>query len=172
MSSDAIVEKLLEDFNNKIKEAREIYTTLKTLKKYAEFDLPKFGELEEGKEKSFHTTNVKIRNDEFFGQSNNDAAEKYLRKIGHAMPLNDIYEALKQGGITFTGDGLKNVYTQLIRANRKFVKIGSGQNASFGMLEWYPKRKKNRSEDLLEVISEVTGESENEITNDEGGKEL
>lgn len=162
MSNDTVVDKLLEDFNSKIKEAREIYTTLKTLKKYEEFDLPHFGEIEDGKEKSHYTVNVKIRPDEFFGQTNNDAAEKYLRKIGHAMPLNDIYEALLQGGIKFTGDGHRNVYTQLIRANRKFVKIGSGQSATFGLIEWYPKKIRNEKNSIADKTSEDIVNSVNE----------
>jgi hypothetical protein len=164
MSNDTVVEKLLENFNNKIKEAQEIYFTLQTLKKYgANFDLPSFGEVTTSQEKLIQPTNIKIRNDEFFGQTNNEAAEKYLRKIGHAVLLNDIYEALKQGGITFAGDGLRNVYTQLIRANRKFVRIGSGQNASFGLIEWYPK-KRNRSEEILKKIDEAKG-----VDNEETG---
>lgn len=159
MSNDTVVKKLLNDFNAKIKEARKIYTTLQTLKDYgADFELPDFGEIKTNEERSAQSfKSIQIRPDEFFGQTNNEAAEKYLRKVGHAIPLNNIYDALLQGGIKFTGDGHRNLYTQLIRANRKFVKIGIGQDASFGIIDWYPKR--TRSEEIIKKIGKAIGNS-------------
>lgn len=142
------IDVLLQEFEDKITEAKEIYDTLKTLKKYAagqgqDFEMPDLQKIFEGEGmKISDKATVSIRSDEFFGLSNTEAAERYLRKIGHAMPLTDIFEALSTGGITFTGDGKKNLYTQLVRATRKFSKIGSGSNITFGLNEWYPARRK------------------------------
>lgn len=142
MSNDAIVKKMVEDLNLKIKEARELYNTLQALKRYgADFDLPNLERILIGQNEELSLPDLSIRPDQFFGLSNTEAAENYLKIVGHAMPLTDIYNALMDGGITFTGDGKKNLYTQLVRATKKFAKIGSGQGLSFGLLDWYPKKR-------------------------------
>jgi hypothetical protein len=167
MSQDNVVNKLLDELQSKANEIQEIYTTLQTLKKYgADFELPEFASFLRSQEGTVPSTNITIRPDEFYGLSNTDAAEKYLRKVGHAVSLGEIYNALSQGGVKFTGDGRKSLYVQLIRATRKFTKIGSGQGISFGLLEFYPKRAKLIKRADLEVekeeISEPIEKEENE----------
>jgi len=138
------IEKLVADLKAKVKEVEELYGALKTLQKYgAEINLPDIQNLfsTSGHEATIET-NVSIRTDEFYQMTNSDATEKYLRKIGHAMPLDDIYNALVQGGIAFTRNGKIVLNTQLTRATRKFAKIGKGQTVSFGLLEWYLARRR------------------------------
>lgn len=157
MSNNAAVNKLLEELNNKIAEIREAYSALQTLKKYgASFDLPDLGNLFTGQQGTSLSSQAKIRPDEFYGRSQTEATEMYLRKAGHAMPLGDIYNALSEGGIAFGGDGKKNLNIQLTRATRKFSKIGSGPGVSFGLLEWYPKKKKVKINDGAEAEEHET----------------
>jgi hypothetical protein len=144
MTQDNVVDKLLEELRQKASEIEEIYTTLQTLRKYgADIALPDLASLITGKEKPLlQSVDLEIQPGEFYNLSNTDAAEKYLRKAGHAIPLEDIYNALIEGGVRFSGDGRKNLNIQLTRATRKFAKIGRGKGVSFGLLEWYQKRSR------------------------------
>jgi hypothetical protein len=144
MVENNVVQKLLEELQQKASEIQEIYTTLQTLRKYgADITLPELSSLITSKEKPLlQSPDLEIQPGEFYNLSNTEAAEKYLRKIGHAMPLDDIYSALMEGGVRFTGDGRKNLNIQLTRATRKFAKIGHGRGVNFGLLEWYPKRSR------------------------------
>ncbi len=75
---------------------------------------------------------------EFFGQSQTEAAAQYLKKIGHAVHIDQILEALKTGGVKFEGKDPKiNLYTVLVRATRKFVLVSPG---TFGLIDFYPDR--------------------------------
>lgn len=169
MSKDEVVNKLLEELQKKAYEIQEIYTTLQTLKKYgADIELPELASLLSSNGAMIPTVNIAIRPDEFFGLSNTDAAERYLRKVGHAVSLAEIYHALSQGGIQFSGEGRKSLYVQLIRATRKFVKIGKGQGISFGLLDWYPQRPA-RLVKRLGAIPETGNEDVEDI--DDRGKE-
>lgn len=138
------IKNLIDDMQAKAKELREMYGALQTLKKYgAEIELPDLQALVtlngESSEAQFSAT---IRPDEFYGMSNTEAADKYLRKVGHAATLDDIYNALVSGGITFSANGRNSLNVQLTRATRKFAKITSGTTISFGLLEWYPTRRR------------------------------
>lgn len=166
-----MLNKLLEELQKKADEIQEIYTTLQTLKKYgADIELPELSSLLSSNGGMIPTANIAIRPDEFFGLSNTDAAERYLRKVGHAVSLGDIYNALSQGGVQFSGEGRKSLYVQLIRATRKFVKIGKGQGISFGLLEWYPKP---RGRTLRPVdASEEEGQEAPELTQDNERQEI
>jgi hypothetical protein len=142
-----MVDKLIKELNKRVRDAKEIYTTLLTLQKYgADFELPKIEELFQSAEGATSPTNsLSIRPDEFYNLTNTSAAEIYLKKIGHAVPLSEIFDALVSGGMRFTGDGQKNLNLQLTRSTRKFAKIGQGPGVCFGLLEWYPKRKRDQS---------------------------
>jgi hypothetical protein len=61
-----------------------------------------------------------IRPDEFFRMSQSDAAKAYLRKIGHAIPFDDLVVALQKGGAKLGGaDPKKTLYVSLARNPRK-----------------------------------------------------
>lgn len=136
MSEKDMVCKLLEELQKKKEEILKIYATLQTLKEYgADIELPELVSLLSSSGSTIPSKNITIRPDEFYGLSNTDAAKQYLQKVGHAATLEDIYNALVQGGVPFTGDGKKSLYVQLIRATKRFVKIGK----SIGLVESYPK---------------------------------
>src|SRR4051794_3910578 len=79
---------------------------------------------------------VSIRPDEFFGLQYSDAARNYLRKAGHAVSLEDLLEALRNGGCKVGGSDPKRVlYISLVRNTRDFVPTGNG---FIGLREFYP----------------------------------
>jgi hypothetical protein len=79
------------------------------------------------------------RPDEFFGMSQSEAAAAYLKKVGHAVHLDQILEALRAGGVKFEGKEPKtNLYTVLVRGTRRFVLVSP---STFGLMEFYPNRK-------------------------------
>jgi len=83
---------------------------------------------------------VRIVPGEFFNQSQTEAAAAYLRKVKHAIPVDQILEALKAGGVKFDGSDPKtNLYTVLVRTTKKFVLVSPN---TFGLMEWYPDRPK------------------------------
>lgn len=57
-----------------------------------------------------------IEPDEFFGLKQTDAARAYLRKIGKAVPFDELVEALGQGGAKLGGRApKKTLYVSLAR---------------------------------------------------------
>jgi DNA-directed RNA polymerase delta subunit len=77
--------------------------------------------------------------DEFFRLSQPEAARRYLKKIGHAMALDDILDALTKGGCAVGGSDPKKVlYISVVRDTRNFVKLPNGM---IGLREFYPDRK-------------------------------
>jgi hypothetical protein len=174
------INQAFEDMVRKVEEIKTIYTELQTLKKYgADIDLPDL--------QSFFNSNgagsgmpaeVNIRPDEFIGLTNSEAAEKYLKKIGHAVLFDDIYNALIKGGIKFTSNGRTVLNNQLTKGTLRFVKMGQGHKISFGLLEFYPKLQKQRLnkhpeslESGVENVPEEIIEEENNIEETENIKE-
>ena len=153
---DEIIEKLLGELNQKAKEIAKIFGTLQTLKEYgANFDLPDIQTLiGSGEQTNGTTASITIKPDEFYGLSQTEAAEKYLRMIGHAAPFEDIFQALSDGGVRFSSTGRASLNIQLTRATKKFAKIGKGINVSFGLLEWYPGRRRRVTGHLTPIIED------------------
>ncbi|MBI4825711.1 MAG: hypothetical protein HY807_04745 [Nitrospirae bacterium] len=163
MSQNKMIEKLIEEMKQKARDIEKIYFTLQTLREYGEdITLPDLNNLinSGGKDSG---SSVGIRSDEFYGMTNNEAAEKYLRKIGHAMPLDDIFVALQEGGIKFTGNGKIVLNNQLTRATRKFAKIHTGTTLNFGLLDFYPDRAKKKVK--LQSENGLTEEIESDENN-------
>jgi hypothetical protein len=80
-----------------------------------------------------------IKPDEFFGMSQNDAARAYLRKIGRAVPFDDLVTALQKGGAKLGGaDPKKTLYVSLARnPNKEFV---WPQDGIIGLREFYNRK--------------------------------
>jgi len=161
------VQQLLNDLNVKLEEIRpqlnhikEVYSLLEGIKKHtnASFELPDIGWLigssstNQEKIPSKGTT-VDLRPDRFYGMGFTDAAEEYLKMVGHAASFDAIYEALERGGIKLESGGKNAANLSLTRAVRKFVKFRSGDTESFGLVEWYPKRKKSKAEEVLDLVN-------------------
>lgn len=79
-----------------------------------------------------------IKPGEFFGLSQTDAAASYIKRVGHAVHIDQILEYLKVGGVKFSGaDPRTNLYTLLVRGTRRFALVSA---YTFGLTEFYPKR--------------------------------
>lgn len=176
MSDNNIVEKLLTDLGEKAKEIEKIYNLLKSLKEYDEsIEIPDIATLiGSGCTEIANSSGSSIRPDEFYGLSYTDATERYLKKMGHAMSLDDIYDTLMKGGIVFTGNGRNTLNIMLTRATRKFAKIISDSVIHFGLLEWYPARKSKtkvlieQTDTTLEDIAVAIEEKEMSAKENEG----
>lgn len=84
-----------------------------------------------------------IRPDEFFGLQYSDAARNYLRKVGHAVGLDELLDALRNGGCKVGGSDPKRVlYISLVRNTRDFVPTGNG---FIGLREFYPNLPKAKA---------------------------
>lgn len=151
-----VVEKALKEFQVKLEEIKAIYSELQTLKKYgAEINLPDLQSIfSSDKSETGFSVDISIRPDEFYGMAHNVAAEKYLKKVGHAASFDDIYNALSEGGIKFTANGRTVLNKQLTRGTRKFVKMGEGHKISFGLLEFYPERVSKMQQRTAEIAAE------------------
>lgn len=76
-----------------------------------------------------------IRPDEFFGMTQAEASRTYLRKVGHAITLDELAEALRTGGCKLSGSNPKKVlYVALIRNTHDFR---APQRGYIGLAEFY-----------------------------------
>jgi hypothetical protein len=155
---DQAIKKLMKELTQKAEELRELYSALQTLKKFgASIELPDLGALVMGEAQAEH---LSITPDAFYGLTQTEAAEKYLKMVGHAVPLEDIFSALVEGGVKFGRNGRSNLNMQMTRATRKFAKIATGSTVSFGLLEWYPSRAKKKAVLQFKVAQSENGEPE------------
>lgn len=171
MGQNDMVNELVGKIHQKIGEIKEIYETLQNLKKYGtnNVDLPDLVSLLKSNGQADLLT---IHPDAFYRLSNTEAAKEYLRKIGHAVSLGEIYDALVKGGVQFKGDGKKNLNVQLTRATKIFAKIGSGESGvSFGLVEWYRKPRRIKTEDSGIGSEETHLEIEDDFTAEGKAKE-
>lgn len=92
-----------------------------------------------GKIETSVTDSGDVRPDKYFGMSQTEAAAAYLKKVGHAVHVETILEALQAGGLKLTGKTPKaTLYTSLVRGTKRFVLVSPG---TFGLAEFYPDRK-------------------------------
>jgi hypothetical protein len=84
---------------------------------------------------------IALRPDEFTGKSYLDSAKSYLERVGRAVSVEDLLDALKRGGSPVGGKTpKKTLYVSLVRG-REVVPI-PGQNGWVGLRKWYQKGKK------------------------------
>lgn len=82
-----------------------------------------------------------LRPDEFFGMTYSVAAEAYLKKVGHAVSMEELLDALNRGGCPVGGrEPRKTLYISLIRDVRTFVPI-AGRAGFLGLRKFYPNLK-------------------------------
>lgn len=80
-----------------------------------------------------------LRGDEFFGMSQGEAARSYVTKVGHAVELDELLQALSKGGCHVGGaDPSRTLYIALIRNTKDFVKLPNGL---LGLRSMYPSLK-------------------------------
>jgi hypothetical protein len=82
-----------------------------------------------------------VRADEFVGETYSGAARAYLEKVGHAVSMDDLLDALNRGGCPVGGkEPKKTLYISLIRDVRTFVPI-PGRSGFLGLRKFYPNLK-------------------------------
>ncbi len=165
------IKPLLQKLNKQLSEIKETYRMLQKLKEVtgASFEIPNlsFNGLDTPVKDSLFTENVieTIKPDQFYGKSNTVATEEYLKMLHHSTSIENIYQALIKGGIVFSGkDPQKSLYVSLVRAHKKFEKVGKGKNTTFGLKEWYPDvmRKKTEEKSHTQIIKEDEKEEKTE----------
>lgn len=76
-----------------------------------------------------------IKPDEFLGLTALEAAKRYLKKGGHAKPIDDIANAISKGGAVIRGSSWRDdLLTSLIRSTYDVVKV---QEGVFGLADFY-----------------------------------
>lgn len=76
-----------------------------------------------------------IRADEYLGEDPLRAAKKYIRRVGHAVHIDEIAEAIKRGNAATKGlDWKERLERGLIRSTADVVKVGEG---TFGLTSFY-----------------------------------
>jgi len=84
---------------------------------------------------------TRVRPDEFVGASFTTAAKAYLEKVGHAVSLDELLDALNKGGCPVGGvDPKKTLYISLVRDTGNFYLI-PGQRGYLGLRKFYPNLK-------------------------------
>jgi hypothetical protein len=82
-----------------------------------------------------------LRPDEFVGQTYSGAARGYLEKVGFAVSMDELLDALNRGGCPVGGkEPKKTLYISLIRDVRTFVPI-PGRPGFLGLRKFYPNLK-------------------------------
>jgi len=77
-----------------------------------------------------------IKPGDFFGKAQAEAAQEYLRRIGHAAGVGEIFMALQKGGAKLKGrDPKKNLYISLVKKKDVFPMVAP---YTFGLWEFYP----------------------------------
>lgn len=88
-----------------------------------------------------------LRPDEFFGMTYSVAAEAYLSKVGHAVSMDELLDALNRGGCPVGGrEPRKTLYISLVRDVRTFVPI-AGRTGFLGLRKFYPSLKAVKEKD-------------------------
>jgi hypothetical protein len=80
-----------------------------------------------------------LKPDEFFALTQTDAAKAYLRKVGFAIPFDELVTALRKGGARLGGaDPGRTLYVSLARnPNKEFVWPSKNH---IGLKEFYEKK--------------------------------
>jgi len=81
----------------------------------------------------------KLRDDEFTGMTYKDAAKCYLEKVGHAVSMEELLDALRDGGCPVGGvSPKKTLYISLVRG-REFKPV-PGKSGMLGLRSFYQNR--------------------------------
>jgi hypothetical protein len=81
----------------------------------------------------------KLRDDEFTGMTYQDAAKNYLERVGHAVSMEELLAALRDGGCPVGGiNPKKTLYISLVRG-REFKPV-PGKSGMLGLRSFYQNR--------------------------------
>ena len=80
-----------------------------------------------------------VKAGDLFGKAQAEAAQEYLRRIGRAAHLDEIFAGLQRGGATLQGKNpKKNLYISLVKKKSIFPLVAA---YTFGLWEFYPDAK-------------------------------
>ncbi len=82
------------------------------------------------------------------------AVRSYLERRGKAAPLEEIFQALKDGGFAFQGKDDKANMNGLRIAVGKDVKLEKLGGGAIGLSEWYPRRPKEKGRERTGSVEE------------------
>lgn len=126
--------------------------------------LPRLPEVEDAETKA----SAGVKPGQFYSMSQPDAAAAYLHMVRRPCTLDELLDVLEQGGIVFQSkDPRGTLYTQLVRATMRFVKLPTGQ---FDLLERYPnevKRRKTKKGSVTRVADSGKGEPDDDKEEDD-----
>jgi len=107
-----------------------------------------------------------IRPDQFFGQSLSYSVRKILEMRGTAMSAREIEEKLMIGGFDFPSDWkanqLKNLAITMAKNSAMIATLKSGNATYYGLLDWYPEKKKEREKKKNNSIKQNANEESSE----------
>ncbi|HEU0052539.1 MAG TPA: hypothetical protein VFQ39_05150, partial [Longimicrobium sp.] len=120
---------------------------------------PVYAEVEQRTERAAYS----IRRDQWYGQPLSTAVREYLsmRRASNRGPatVNEIYEALANGGFLFEAKGAENAKRGLRISLRKnssiFHRLPDG---SYGLIEWYPEAKARKDREPEEDAEDAEDE--------------
>ncbi len=160
MSSDyrKAIDALYIDLNKIEAQGSEIKKTINMLSKLVGDDAP-FTDLSTDFSLSQSTT---LRPDQFFGKSIGTAVKEYFNIFKKASTAEEILDSLKKGGFEFADNWkesnyLKNLAIYLSRNTTDFVYIKNTN--SYGLLDFYPEKKKDREKRAAAKKSTKNGET-------------
>ncbi|HRI06588.1 MAG TPA: winged helix-turn-helix domain-containing protein [Nannocystaceae bacterium] len=157
MSTDPtlVIADLVAKRLQKLEEVRRIETTIKMLSEMYSVDVVLSGVQDVN---AAEQAAVMLRPDQFFGMSQTEAAAALLELRKKPFTVEEIVDGIVAGGCQVGGASPRNtVYTQLVRATHRFVKLPSGH---FGLLDWYPEEKAKRRGGKKKLKKAKNGESE------------
>ena len=156
MANESHITKTLEDLRQqlsaKLREARSLVSAMNTLEELAGLDrtvlsevqpdsaLPADNHSQNGAAASIGARagsqgRSQPRPDQYLGRSPLDAAKAYIAEVGHAAHLDEIAEAIQNGGAAVRGVGWREqLETSLTRAVYEVVKV---QEKTFGLRSFY-----------------------------------
>lgn len=123
-------------------------------------------------------SNTPMRPDQYLGVTPLDAAKAYIGTVGHAVPVDEISDAISRGGAAIKGsDWRDKLEMSLIRSTYDVVKV---QEHTFGLAAFYteeqlrglrgtrrsaepkPQKKKRKKPTMKKVAAAVTPKVEKE----------
>ncbi|HUE86204.1 MAG TPA: hypothetical protein VMO26_09015 [Vicinamibacterales bacterium] len=83
-----------------------------------------------------------IRPDEYFGDEPMEAAKKFMRNVGHAVPFDDITDAVQKGGAAIKGaDWRERLEISLKRSPYQVITVA---DKTYGLAEFYTEEQMKR----------------------------
>jgi hypothetical protein len=109
------------------------------------------------------TQSSTLKPDQFFGKSVGTAVKEYFNIFKKASTAEEVLDALKKGGFEFPDNWkesnfLKNLAIYLSRNTTDFVYIKNTN--SYGLLDFYPEKKKDREKRAAAIKSAKNGAAE------------